>query len=384
MPEGMPTPEQLLRGDVRFFSIDTDIIQRAGYNFESGALNQLHNQLPSSMELHLTEVVANEIVKHLMEPVLTSIQHLESAAANLERRASLPMERISELFQDLAPIESSRHHFRKRIEDYAGRCRGGILPMEGEGVLAELFRRYFATEAPFELNAKKKSEFPDAASLLILEAYAGDRDAMAIVVSGDSGWETFAANSDHLYCVKSLEDLTALFTSTGEVAAKINVAIQHAIEDGNSPLRSKLNEALEDHVGNATWDADNVYSDTGSRVEAEIWDAKVLNHDLVIDDKGIWRDEHDPAKWLVEVTATVNVEVSVTVTHYIWDPIDREEIPLTANRSSHELDIEVAAFLSCSNVEADSAPQEWEVEVDIAPGDYSVDLGEVSAYQWEE
>ncbi len=83
MPKNLPTPAQLWEGDVTFFSIDTDLIQGAGYDFESGALNQIPKQLPATMHLQLAEVVVNEIVRHLMEPVNESINALKSASAKL-------------------------------------------------------------------------------------------------------------------------------------------------------------------------------------------------------------------------------------------------------------------------------------------------------------
>ncbi|MBP9893424.1 MAG: hypothetical protein KBG84_16085, partial [Planctomycetes bacterium] len=69
MPKGTPTPEELVNDEVTFFSLDTDVIQAAGYNFEKGALNQLPRQLPRSMKLQLTEVVLKEVVGHRLEPV---------------------------------------------------------------------------------------------------------------------------------------------------------------------------------------------------------------------------------------------------------------------------------------------------------------------------
>lgn len=384
MPEGMPIPEQLWNGEISFFSIDTDVIQSAGYNFEAGALNQLHTQLPKSMELQLTEVVANEVVNHLMEPVLKSIQEIHSAAANLKRKTDLPMDQMSDLFRGISPEKSSHAYFRKRVEDYAERCRGGILAMEGDGILSELFRRYFAVEAPFELKTAKKSEFPDAAALLILEAHAIDNDAVGIVVSGDGGWQAFADQSDHLYCVSSLDQLTALFTATGEVATNIHAAIRAAIEDRWSSLRSELSDALKDHIDNAAWDIGEIFSDSGFRVEGEIYEVKLLDHDLIVDDAAIWNDDDDPSVWLVEVTATAKIDVSTSCTTYMWDSIDREELPLNSQTVDTADEIEVTAYLTCRNVGPGSTPQQWEVEIEIAPGDYSVDVGEVQAFPWDQ
>ena len=68
MPKDLPTAAQAWE-DVTFFSIDTNLIQAAGYNFAQGALHQLPNQLPESIGLQLPEIVVNEIVKHRMESV---------------------------------------------------------------------------------------------------------------------------------------------------------------------------------------------------------------------------------------------------------------------------------------------------------------------------
>lgn len=384
MPEGTPDPGQLWNGEISFFSIDTDVIQSAGYNFEAGALKQLHVQLPKSMELQLTDVVVNEVVNHLMEPVLKSIQEIHTAAASLKRKTSLPMDQISALFTELDPIASSRLHFRNLVEDYAERCGGGILPMEGEGILKEIFRRYFSVVPPFEQKSAKKSEFPDAAALLILEAHAEEYNSAGIVVSRDGGWQAFADQSDYLYCVKTLDELTALFAATGEVASTIHTAIRTAIEDRFSPLRSDLNDAFRDHVVNATWDVGDVYSDSGARVEAEIYDVRLIDHDLSIEDTEIWNDEDDPTKWLIELSATVKVQVFTSFTTFLWDSIDREEIPMNSDEVDSQEEIEVTAYLTCTNVQSGSTPQQWDVDIEIASGEYVVDLGQVSTYQWDD
>ncbi|PIA70553.1 PIN domain-containing protein [Pseudomonas sediminis] len=383
MPEGIPTPAQLLNGEISFFSIDTDVIQSAGYSFEAGALNQLHRQLPSSMELQLTDIVANEIIKHLMDPVLKSIQTFESSLNNLKRRAELPLDQISDLFRAMTPTESASAHFRKRLEDYASKCRGGVLPTEGDGILTELFNRYFNSSPPFELNAAKKTEFPDATSLLVLEKFATNNETTGIVISKDNGWEAFAAQSEYLYCVKSLDELTALFTATGALAAQVHEAINKALEDEKSPLRSKLSNALEDHLHNASWSIGEIYSNVNARVEGEVSDIHLSDHDLLVEKTSIWNDEEDPTRWLIEVTASVQVNASISVVTYLWDSIDKEEVELESDNLDSQTEIEVSAFLTCSNVEADSAPTDWDIEVEIAPGDYEIDVGEVQAFPWD-
>ncbi|WP_321852699.1 hypothetical protein, partial [Burkholderia diffusa] len=69
MPQDRPTAAQLWSGEISFFSLDTDLIQSAGYSFDVGVLNQLPQVSPKTMQLLLTDVTAREIVSHLMKSV---------------------------------------------------------------------------------------------------------------------------------------------------------------------------------------------------------------------------------------------------------------------------------------------------------------------------
>lgn len=215
MPKGLPTVTQLWNGEVSFFSIDTDLIQSAGYNFDAGALNQLPKQLPATMSLQLTEIVSEEIVRHRMQPVQKAIEGFTTASENLKRLANLPLGQIDQSFAALDAAKSAASHFRSQVQAYAGRCRGGVLSVSGEALASEIFNLYFQDCAPFAKRKDKKSEFPDAASLLLLEQYANEHDTLGIVASADNGWAAYTEQSDRLYSVKTVEELATLFAATG-------------------------------------------------------------------------------------------------------------------------------------------------------------------------
>ncbi|MFI8222000.1 PIN domain-containing protein [Pseudomonas sp. NPDC085632] len=384
MPKGMPTPESVWDGDISFFSIDTDVIQAAGYHFETGALHQLHKQLPSSMGLQLTDIVATEVIAHQMKAVSKSVQEFKSASANLKRRADLPMNQIDDLFVGLDPEEASRIFFRKRVEDYADRCGGGILETEGDGILTEVFRRYFNAIPPFEPNASKKAEFPDAAALLVLESFAEENETLGIVVSNDGGWHNFAASSEYLYCARSLDELTKLFIATSDVSTKIKAAILDSINDRQSRLRMQLSDELKNHIDDATWFVGLLTTDVGSSIDGEVTDTHLADHEIIVERTDVWMDEEDPTKWLIEVTASIKVDVTIDVITFGWDVYDRDEARLSNDSVDRVIDVDITAFLTCTDVNAASAPQDWEVEIDIAPGIYTVDVGEVKAFPWDE
>lgn len=79
------------------------------------------------MHLKLTEVVAQEIVRHRMKPVLEAIARFEGASRDLHRLARLDMTTINSLFECSKAQDLATSVFRKEIEEYAARCRGAIL-----------------------------------------------------------------------------------------------------------------------------------------------------------------------------------------------------------------------------------------------------------------
>ena len=89
MPLGLPTLQELVDGEVSFFSLDTDVIQATGYNFGKGALNQLPRQLPIAMKLQLTEVVLREIVGHKLKPVKEAADKFQASTTSLTRLTGL-------------------------------------------------------------------------------------------------------------------------------------------------------------------------------------------------------------------------------------------------------------------------------------------------------
>ncbi|MBR8317594.1 MULTISPECIES: PIN domain-containing protein [Burkholderia cepacia complex] len=377
MPSGQPTPAQLWNGEVSFFSIDTDLIQSAGYNFAEGALNQLPKLLPLTMQLQLTDVVAREVIAHLMHPVCEAVKQFAGSSDKLKRAAGIDMNDIDRQFELLSVESAAYRTFRTRIEEYAERCRGGVLNVEGETLASKLFDCYFEGKPPFAKRKEKKSEFPDAASLLILEQHATEHGTKGIVASRDEGWREFADGSEHLYCVNSIEELAKLFESTSAHADVIKNQILSLIQDDQSALRARLSDALMDHVHQSGWTATDAYSGVVPRVEAETSDASLVQYELDQTSTTVWNVEGDPTAWVIEVTALVKAEIDIDVTYYVYDSIDREELELGSDTMTREVDIEVPAYLNCHGVQADSRPETWDVDIEIASGDYEVEVGEV-------
>jgi hypothetical protein len=380
MPTGTPTPAQLWNGEVSFFSLDTDLIQSAGYDFDKGALNQLPKQLPRAMRLQLTEIVTSEIIDHLLEPVLEDARNFTKLAGELTRRAQVKMSAIQVMFAELYVEDGARALFRERVEAFTLRCRGGILPVSGTELAAEIFNLYFAKKPPFAARKDKKSEFPDAMSLVLLERFARDQKTLGIIASGDDGWNMFAGSSPYLYCVRSVDDLAKLFVDAGEHGERITARVLAAAKDHNSLLRASVSDALSRHVENADWTIGEIYSSGSTRVEAEAHGANLFEFSITTDEIKIWNLEEEPSTWVVEIEVLGTAEVEVQITHYVWDSIDREEFKLNSDTISLDRIFEAQVYLTCVLERDDTPPEEWGVEVEIAAGHYEIELGEVDPF----
>jgi len=370
MPKGNPTAAQLWEGDVSFFSLDTDVIQAAGYKFNEGALKLLPLQLPDTMSLIISKVVAQEIVSHRLDRVTKAVEQFKSSSTDLKRLAQIEMSTIDEKFEDLKIETSASNYFYQQVSDYAKNCQGSILPIDGELLTERLFRLYFESLPPFAYRKAKKAEFPDATSLLILEDFAKDNSTMGVVASADEGWSKFADNSDHLYCVRSIEELATLFVATDAYSKEIEKRILEAVQKDSSPLRDELHDALVYHVKYSDWSATDVTSGSATRVEAEVYESKLTSYE--IDTAEVWAGE-DKKSWVIGLNVTAQVELHLDVEFFAWDSIDREEISLGSDVLPVESNIEVEVFFKCSGVEEGSRPEDWEIEIELATGSYECD-----------
>lgn len=375
MPAGIPTAQQLVNGEVSFFSLDTDVIQAAGYNFGKGALNQLPKQLPGAMSLQLAPIVLQEVVGHRMESVSEAAGKFTSSVNRLGRITGLDFGPASTHFAQLNVLNVSKEKFENEFRQYVAQCGGQVLELAD--VDPELlFSKYFGGEPPFGATANKKHEFPDAAALLLLEKHAADSGRKGILASRDGGWKSFAEASAHLYCVSSLDELAALFTASGVHAQAVKDKIAAAVHDEDSALRDRLTESLVAHVSNSDWSADELWS-ASQRIEAEVYGAQLDSYTIAQDLLNVWQVNEEPTTWVVELTASVQVTVDVNVRFYVWDSIDREEVSVGSQGYSFTQQIDVDAFLSCSNVQVDGDPEQWDIDIEIGTSKYAVEEGEV-------
>ncbi len=233
-------------------------------------------------------------------------------------------------------------------------------------------------QPPFEVIKDKKSEFPDAAALLVLEQYAKEQGANGVLISNDKGWHSFANKSEHLFCVKTLEDFTGLFEALSDHAKQILAKIQESLKNPTSESFELLRGAIHSHVSDAEWSVDEICSGYAHRLEGEAFDASVVAFHPDFQNMQGWFTYEDSPLYVVELPVLINVEISVSVAFFQWDSIDHEEISMGSQDIAVPMDVDVSVFLTSSGELMASTVEDWDIEIEIAAGSYSVDAGEVN------
>lgn len=376
MPEGLPTAASLIDQKVTFFSIDTDVLKSHGFKFNEGTLHALATQRPHWFHIQLTDVVEREVLAHRMEPVAKAVQEMQSAITKVQRLSEQDLKEIKDAFDALNSESTAKERFIREFHDFARRLGGGVLSLDGSTLAHGMFVRYFEQLPPFE--AKKKSEFPDAASLLALEGYAASQGTLGIVVALDGGWANFANESKYLYRVSSVDELVALFESKGEKADRVKEKLRQEMLDPTSNLSHEIDSFLGRHVNDAFWDVSDVYSGFSVRVETEVNQVHYQGSDIHLDGLGLWLIEHDPTVCTVELQVNITVDIDIYVEFFQYDTIDHEELRIGFHDISRREDITAVLYLICTGDLLNDPVSKWDFQFEIEGGDYRVDIGEVN------
>lgn len=158
-----------------------------------------------------------------------------------------------------------------------------------------------------------------------------------------------------------------------ELLAKIKASL----ENTSSNSHALIHDAITTHVAEATWSVGDLYSGSVSRLEGDVYESNIVEFIPNFQNiQGWFTDEASPL-YVVELPVLVNVEVVLSVEFFHWDSIDREEISMGSKEITVPMDIDISVFLTSTGELMAESVDEWDIEVEVASGNYSVDVGEV-------
>jgi len=364
MPAGVPPAELRLDLKVQAFSIDTCIIQEAGFRLTGGRLGALSKQLPPLMRLVISQVVVDETRSHWAATAKTKFDKLESAHADLRRFIGPQLDKF---VPDIAEhFSSAARAFASELTYFIDSHSGLTLAVSVPNLAHVVMERYFASKPPFG-TGDKKHEFPDAFALMEIEEYAKQREIHVVAVSNDGGWLSFADQSPHIYCVRTIEELTAMFEAADAEVAQLTSRIEYALSRDDS-LHERVMEVLRERVPRLQFREARVERyGRGMVGYARSVEAKSFRHSL--DQPRVWRV--DPGSYLAFVPVRVVVEASLLLM------LDAHEMLPTEVRvfeEQLEQEIETKLILSFKEIMGAEPVSAALLSIDIADETYSLDI----------
>lgn len=357
-------------------TIDTQTVFHSGFRFESGLLAQLDQFKSGPTSFVLTDVVFREIRNHLVLKTREASEALKNAR---EKAASYHLPVAEKHEQSTADLDAEAETAADgRLKKFIDACGANIIDHSTVS-LAEVMERYFKAAPPFATAGKKKNEFPDAVSLLSLEAWARQNSKVILAVTNDGDWKAFADQSEHVYVVNDLGDaLQMVQDNLEETRRQVDKVFEAIAKRSDVDLADEFEANLSLAVNSLSVVADATsyhhVESSGSDLEFSGFSFNAGNGGWSFD---VVRIEGEA----VTVRADVNVQATVTAEFSlsVFDSIDRDYIGLGSTEVEREEDLSLDVLITITGLKGEVSIEEVELIdswVEVNFGEIEIDYGD--------
>jgi hypothetical protein len=270
--------------------LDTEVFDSNQYNFNSRDLKQLKTLAESlSVELLLTDVVVDEVRKHLRNRANLLAKETQKICKQFN---NIDPEGVGvELQKDSYSADHVYSLLCKNFNDFLDSCNAEVVSVENVNS-KEVFDLYFHERSPFSSSGKKKNEFPDAFTLLALRDYSQEHNIEISIVSNDGDPIGFCAQENNLTHYSNLKEFyEKSLESIGYTMEYYNELVLKHWDDLESYIIDNIPNHCSYQASHSSYDI----------LQAECIELSYLNHSLLdIDEPYI-----DVS---LDVTATFSVE----------------------------------------------------------------------------
>lgn len=279
--------------ETRNVFIDTQSFVKAGLHFDSPAFKAFMKYCEICELFHVsTSVVEREVKSKIQLSVKDAISAIQTFRRKARLLSSLGDEKIKGLFEEI-PDEDIYKKSEKVFDDFMESCATEIV--EADNVDAEeLLSLYFNKKPPFG-DRKKKTEFPDAISILSLKSYL-QNDEKIYVVSDDGDLKSYCEIDHQFISVESLDKLLDIYTTHTNVRHE---QVKQYFITNETSIKNKITKFLEDCdvYNNSTWE------------DAEVDDGLTVLNLGSIEPSVLYIDDEES-----QITFDIDVDFEVTVT----------------------------------------------------------------------
>lgn len=215
--------------------IDTSIFDESAYNLNSASFKAFRSLAATqNLRLLMPDPTAREIRRHIRERSHVAVKSIEDAARRapfLRQLHNWPLNKTNKN----ALVYHLQDHVEKELLDFYAIFE--ILELDYTGInINEIMNWYDWKQAPF--SSRKKSEFPDALSIAILNQYYKSSGENIGIISLDGDFKLACANHKHLLYFPSLTAYAEAVQREDERIDKIH----QILSDDDSIVQKSISE----------------------------------------------------------------------------------------------------------------------------------------------
>lgn len=359
----------VIGGSVGAISIDTSVVERHQYGFESGVLAKM-SQFSRIDTAHLAlDIVLHEMRAHLTKEADLVRNQVKNALKPLGNSWGIDKNKRTEALRILFGDQSGGSRTDDRLQEFLDGSSATVLPCAEFVGLSDLLSRFVETKPPFGNKEAKKHEFPDAIALLALEGWAIKNDTTVIAVSSDGDWKQFCSESEYIYYVDDLAHALSVFQGGADDAAALFETLLHnrRIENFDATIRDAISEQSDkininfEATSNWYYEADLDHIDVA--FEPALAD-QIETFDVV---------EYENNTLVLKTNLTIDVTANFDVSFEQWDSIDREYMGIGSAEVAHtealDLSLIITVFFENGSATIDS--------VELLPISTTMDFGDI-------
>ncbi len=256
-----------------------------------------------------------------------------------------------------------------------------IVEAQNYVMVGDLIQKYFKAKPPFSETGKKKNEFPDAIALMSLETWANKNQTHIIVVTLDNDWKSFCKSSERLIAIDDFAGVLGLFQRQN--ADDICKHLSEKYEKGElENVKEAISSALEYQMSNI-----EIYPEAASSYQYEYDSTEVILNGFEFKSfespNLIFRPVNfDDESLVVESRLSVDVNIEGSFSFYVYDSIDKDDVPLGSGSANIQTNLDVDILISLvgnfvgSLDEIGVDIEIYDVEIEVKKLD-AVDFGEI-------
>lgn len=293
----------------------------------------------------------HETRAHLAKEAIVAASALRSTVEDLRRKSLASSAELDALvLASEAVCTKVQEHSVSRLDDWITNAGISIVEAGDHVQVEDLIELYVAGGAPFNVQGKKKSEFPDAIALLALDDWAETHGARVLSVSADDDWKRFGESSSVVHVIDDLAVALAAFQTPN--AASVCRALFMSVDDGDPyGLQEALLNALDkdrDRIRLSLELDDTPYAERVDEVSITFKSVELPDFDHGADDFKPISHDSAASMTVIEITGWATAVISWRLSLAATDKVRAQRVIVGGGTYQDEQQFEFKALVTLS------------------------------------